>query len=183
MKSTTWIWASRGAEEGGGTALQLYSEQQAGNSGCFQLVFTLPTALTGLVPAKGMRKPLFSHFLAWVSNVKDLFTFQIWKHSYTQREIIRPLNCRRAQVELVGKWSGTANQPTTLKLCQGLPHIPSNLTLGFVCISWLRGTPCFPCTIRMWGRDSRANQCRWVIKLGMETTLSTDSTAPQTPAL
>lgn len=92
-----------------GLLFQLYREQQAGNSGCFQLVFTLPTALTWLSPAKGVKKPLFSVFLAWVSNVKGLFGFQIWKHSHTQGEIIRSLNCRRAQVELVGKWSGTAN--------------------------------------------------------------------------
>lgn len=158
MKSTTCLWTNRGAEEEGGElAHQLYSEQQAGKSECFQLVFTLPTGLTWLVPAKGMRKLLFSDFLAWVSSLKDLFAFQIWIHSHTQREIIRPLNCRRAQVELAGIWSGTANQPTTLTLCQGLPHRPSNLTLVSVCFSWLRGTPSFACTIKMWGRDSRAS--------------------------
>lgn len=101
------LWTNRGEEEeGGGISHQLHSEQQAGNSGCFQLVFPLPTALTWLVPAKGVSKPLFSVFLAWVSNVKDLFAFWIWLHCHTQREIIRSLNCRRAQGELVGKSAG-----------------------------------------------------------------------------
>lgn len=82
-------------------------------------------------------------------------------------------------------WHRTVNQPTTLRLCQGLPHSPSNLTLVSVCFSWLRGTPCFPYTIKMCGRGSRAStsQCWWLIMLGVGTTLSADSAAPQTPAL
>jgi len=51
------------------------NEQQAGNPGCFQLVFTLPAALPQLVPAKGVSKPLSLVSFAWVSTLKDLFAF------------------------------------------------------------------------------------------------------------
>lgn len=188
LKSATYLWTERRRRKKKELLTKCAMNRQA-TPGVFSTRIYLAHSSDLAGSSQGCEQTFVPHFPQWVNTLKDLFAFQIWIHSHTQSEIIKLLNCRRAQREPVGK--SLAFEQDCQPASHGTQHLPGISTqpitsslsfcLLYAVIQYTLFSLCYKSLVL--GHQSK-HLCSVLVQVWVRcvarTVLSTDSTAPQT---